>query len=126
MPSGTTATTRSDIETLFDNLPEPIDLEIDSTNENLYWTNRGEFTFGNSVNRGYVGSENKKVAALQFTILTRHLHEAIGLRLDMVNKHIYFVDMGGSLYRSNLAGKNKTVIYSGRATFTRLALAHIN
>ncbi|KAB8234452.1 3-hydroxyacyl-CoA dehydrogenase family protein [Aspergillus alliaceus] len=126
MPSGTTATTRSDIETLFDNLPEPIDLEIDSTNENLYWTNRGEYPFGNSVNRGYVGSENKKVAALQFTILTRHLHEAIGLRLDMVNKHIYFVDMGGSLYRSNLAGKNKTVIYSGRATFTRLALAHIN
>jgi hypothetical protein len=43
-----------------------------------------------------------------------------------VNKHIYFVDMGGSLYRSDLDGHNKTVIYSGKAAFTGLALVHLN
>lgn len=52
--------------------------------------------------------------------------QAIGLRLDKVNKHIYFTDLGGSLYRTDLQGGNKTVIYSGKAALTGLALTHIN
>ncbi|GAB1192889.1 hypothetical protein APSETT444_002088 [Aspergillus pseudonomiae] len=126
LPADSKPSTRTDIETLFENLPEPIDLEVDSENEFLYWTDRGEYPLGNSVNRAYVGSKPTDPSAAKFTILTRHLHEAIGLRLDKVNKHIYFTDLGGSLYRTDLEGGNKTVIYSGRAALTGLALTHIN
>ncbi|KAH8690712.1 hypothetical protein BGW36DRAFT_401091 [Talaromyces proteolyticus] len=124
--AGATAVTRSDIELLLENLPEPIDLEIDPDTEILYWTDRGEYPVGNSVNRTYVGSgrDSEVSAAPKFDILTRHLHEAIGISLDNVNKHIYFVDMGGSVYRSDLDGHNKTVIFSGKNAFTGLALTH--
>src|SRR5690606_14666589 len=44
MPAGATAATRKDIEVLFANLPEPIDLEIDSDTRLLYWTDRGDNT----------------------------------------------------------------------------------
>jgi hypothetical protein len=77
LPAGKTAATRSDIELLLKNLPEPIDLDIDTDTEILYWTDRGEYPTGNSVNRAYVGngSKNKVSAAPKFDILTRHLHE---------------------------------------------------
>src|SRR5712671_1773892 len=38
IPAGETAANRSDIEVFFDKLPEPIDLELDTTNRVLYWT----------------------------------------------------------------------------------------
>ncbi|KAL4804774.1 hypothetical protein BDV18DRAFT_161861 [Aspergillus unguis] len=130
MPAGATATSRSDIELLVEKLPEPIDLALDPDTEIIYWTDRGEYPLGNTVNRCYVGSDSnsnsnsKASAAPKFDVLTRHLHEAIGISLDSVNKHIYFVDMGGSVYRSDLDGHDKTVIYSGKNAFTGLALAH--
>ena len=77
MPSGESASSRSDVETLFERLPEPIDLDIDPDEELLYWTDRGEYPLGNSLNRASVG-KNSKVngnAAPKFDVLTRHLHE---------------------------------------------------
>lgn len=40
IPSGQTAETRKDIEVLFDNLPEPIDLELDTEKQILYCESR--------------------------------------------------------------------------------------
>ncbi|KAB8218899.1 hypothetical protein BDV33DRAFT_118270 [Aspergillus novoparasiticus] len=121
MSPGETVSNRSDIELLFDHLPEPIDLEIDANEDMLYWTDRGEYPQGNSVNRAFVGSPGPKKA----TILSRHLHEAIGLRIDHVNKHIYYTDLGGSVYRSDLTGANKKTLCNVGATFTGIALAHV-
>jgi len=42
---------RKDIELLYENLPEPIDLELDLANRTLYWTDRGDPPRGNTVNR---------------------------------------------------------------------------
>ena len=42
MPAGQTAANRTDIEVLFDGLPEPIDLELDLAKRLLYWTDRGQ------------------------------------------------------------------------------------
>jgi hypothetical protein len=36
---------------LYENLPEPIDLELDLANRTLYWTDRGDPPRGNTVNR---------------------------------------------------------------------------
>ncbi|KAJ5233166.1 hypothetical protein N7468_006122 [Penicillium chermesinum] len=121
MPSGATPSTRSDIETVFENLPEPIDLEIDTETEMLYWTDRGEYPLGNSLNRGYVGDKQKEKT---HELLSRHLHEAIGLKLDKVNKHIYFTDLGGTVYRTDADGKKKTAIYTGDNSFTGICLVH--
>jgi hypothetical protein len=40
---------RTDVEVLFEGLPEPIDLEIDVYNRVLYWTDRGDPPRGNTV-----------------------------------------------------------------------------
>ena len=57
IPKGETAANRSDIEVLFDRLPEPIDLELDLTNRVLYWTDRGDPPRGNTVNRASVDAK---------------------------------------------------------------------
>ena len=51
IPKGESPANRSDIEVLFDQLPEPIDLELDLKNRVLYWTDRGDPPRGNTVNR---------------------------------------------------------------------------
>src|SRR5271154_6704077 len=51
IPKGQTAANRRDIEVLFENLPEPIDLELDLEHRVLYWTDRGDPPRGNSVSR---------------------------------------------------------------------------
>ena len=51
IPQGQSSENRSDIELLYDNLPEPIDLDFDPVNRKLYWTDRGDPPRGNTVNR---------------------------------------------------------------------------
>ncbi len=41
LPSGQDASRRSDIEVLFEHLPEPIDLDLDLARRMIYWTDRG-------------------------------------------------------------------------------------
>ncbi len=47
MPAGATAASCTDIEVLFSNMPEPIDLDLDLATRAIYWTDRGD----NTVNR---------------------------------------------------------------------------
>ena len=42
IPPGQTAANRDDIEVLYRDLPEPIDLELDRENRIIYWTARGD------------------------------------------------------------------------------------
>ena len=51
IPKRETAANRTDIELLYDGLPEPIDLELDRKNRLIYWTDRGDPPRGNTVNR---------------------------------------------------------------------------
>src|SRR5258708_38296277 len=51
LPRGETTANRSDIELLFDGLPEPIDLELDLETRVLNWTDRGDPPRGNHVSR---------------------------------------------------------------------------
>src|SRR6202040_1813875 len=59
IPKGETATNRTDVEVLFDHLPEPIDLELDLKNRILYWTDRGDPPRGNTVNRAAIDVKRK-------------------------------------------------------------------
>src|SRR5262249_19140443 len=71
IPKGESPANRSDIEVLFDKLPEPIDLELDLKNRVLYWTDRGDPPRGNTVNRAPI---DKKAEP---EILITHLMEGI-------------------------------------------------
>jgi hypothetical protein len=126
MPQGQTATTRDDIRCLLEDLPEPIDLEVDEESGRLYWTDRGELPFGNSLNRvslNKTGSEIERSGHLGYEVLTRNLNEAIGLKLDLEHGHIYLTDLGGSVYRTDVDGKRKVQLHSDESrAFTGIAL----
>ncbi|GHJ86698.1 hypothetical protein NliqN6_3100 [Naganishia liquefaciens] len=83
IPEGSTAENRADTETLFDNLPEPIDLELDSASQMLYWTDRGDPPFGNTLNRYEVNKRHdpsaKPAGPIASLIIADHFPEAIGL-----------------------------------------------
>ena len=51
IPQGQSAANRNDIQLLYENLPEPIDLDLDVSIGRLYWTDRGDPPRGNTVNR---------------------------------------------------------------------------
>ena len=51
IPKGQSPSNRTDIELLYEKLPEPIDLDFDLANRTLYWTDRGDPPRGNTVNR---------------------------------------------------------------------------
>ncbi|KAK6218274.1 hypothetical protein LQW54_002801 [Pestalotiopsis sp. IQ-011] len=120
-PAGAGAKSRTDIERLFDGLPEPIDLEVDEEGGLLYWTDRGELPLGNSINRASLSD----VGTGKYDILARNMHEAIGLTIDKKNRHIYATDLGGSVYRFNMDGSNKQKFYNGEGAFTGIALSHV-
>src|SRR5262249_1336269 len=58
IPQGESPANRSDIEVLFDKLPEPIDLELDLKKRVLYWTDRGDPPRGNTVNRAPIAKKS--------------------------------------------------------------------
>jgi DNA-binding beta-propeller fold protein YncE len=105
IPKGQTPANRQDIEVLYDNLPEPIDLDLDLGNRVIYWTDRGDPPRGNTVNRAPmdVAPGKRKKPEIVFN----HLMEGIGLSLDLENKRMFLTDLGGSVYSANLDGSNK-------------------
>ena len=63
IPKGETPANRTDIEVLFDGLPEPIDLELDLKNRLIYWTDRGDPPRGNTVNRASMDADSENAGA---------------------------------------------------------------
>ncbi|MBB4169002.1 3-hydroxyacyl-CoA dehydrogenase [Rhizobium sp. BK538] len=120
MLPGETPTERSDIELLFDDLPEPIDLELDLDNRVLYWTDRGDPPSGNTVNCAPIDETNP-----QPKILVTHLMEGIGLALDLRGKRMFFTDLGGSLYAAKLDGSHRRVLLSAQGNLAGVAHAII-
>src|SRR5277367_1932655 len=77
IPKGQTPANRKDIELLYENLPEPIDLELDLDRRTMYGTDRGDAPRGTTVNRAPMdpaqGNGKKEPE-----ILFKHLMEGIG------------------------------------------------
>lgn len=82
----------------------------------MYWTDRGEIPFGKSLNRIRLAVNGLPVESISGPdgpeILTRHLKEAIGLKLDTCRSHVYLTDLGGNIYRCDLDGKKTEEIHS--------------
>jgi hypothetical protein len=114
---GENAANRSDIEVLFDQLPEPIDLELDLANRVLYWTDRGDAPRGNTVNRAPI---DKKADP---QILVTHLMEGIGIALDVPGNGMFVTDFAGSVYSADLDGKNERNFLYAQGNLTGIAYA---
>ena len=119
VPKGESPTNRSDIEVLFDQLPEPIDLELDLKNRVLYWTDRGDPPRGNTVNRTPI---DKKAVP---EILITHLMEGIGIALDVPGNRMFVTDFAGSLYSADLDGKNERNFLWAQGNLTGIAYAEV-
>jgi len=124
IPKGETAANRTDIETLFDGLPEPIDLELDLKNRFLYWTDRGDAPRGNTVNRAPLdGAFNKRQAP---EILLTHLEEGIGIALDFKGNRMFTTDLAGNIFCAKLDGLDKKPVLVAQGNLTGIAYAEIN
>ncbi len=100
VPDGETAEDRSDVEVLWDGLPEPIDLHLDG--EWLYWTDRGAPPAGNTLNRAPVPAVGEP--GLPPEILAEGFQEAIGLVVDGKAGVAYVSDLGGHIWLVPLPG----------------------
>jgi len=127
IPAGETAANRSDIEILFADLPEPIDLALDLTTRQIYWTDRGDPPAGNTVNRAAMdppaGFDPTRRADTE--ILVRDLNEAIGITLDLQRDRMYFTDLRGGLYSARLDGSEFAVLGRELGTLTGIAFAEV-
>jgi len=121
IPKGESAANRTDIEVLFDGLPEPIDLELDPNNRLLYWTDRGDAPRGNTVNRTSLDADFKKRPTPE--ILLTHLMEGIGIALDLKGNRMFLTDLAGSLYCAKLDGSDKKPLLVAQGNLTGIAYA---
>jgi NADH:quinone reductase (non-electrogenic) len=123
LPEGENASDRSDIEVLFDGLPEPIDLELDLTTRMLYWTDRGAPPRGNTVNRApmdVTGGPRKPPE-----ILARGLMEGIGIALDRGRARMFATDLAGSVYSADLDGSHPKQLLAAQGNLTGIAYAEL-
>lgn len=109
---------RSDIELLFDRLPEPIDLDWEPTTGYLYWTDRGDPPTGNTLNRARMQPGQPMLRE----ILLTGVHEAIGLAIDQPNGRAFVSDLGGFVRIVDLAHPgDEEIIFSGNGPLTGIA-----
>jgi hypothetical protein len=136
-PAGSPLEARADVEILFEGLPEPIDLA--HHDGFLYWTDRGDPPFGNSLNRADVtaslSTTRKARGPSKEVVIAERFHETIGLTIDPVGKKvsisilssvergltlvkIYVSDLLGSLWVTELDGTRKKAIIRDAGNFT--------
>ena len=125
IPKGEDAAHRSDIEVLFDGLPEPIDLDLDLTQRMIYWTDRGEGPRGNTVSRAPMNPQPgvNPSSRTDQQILMRNLQEAIGIALDVQGGRFYATDLGGTVYSARLDGSDQKAVLTGQGSLTGIAVA---
>ncbi|MDR3664310.1 MAG: hypothetical protein P4L86_28665 [Mycobacterium sp.] len=119
IPAGQTAANRTDIELLWKDLPEPIDLDLDNAGH-LVWTDRGAEPDGNTLNRGQVQPQLGP-----YTILSRGYQEAIGLATaDNVTYYVSELRSGGIRVINLADGTDQELAQLGPGV-TGIALAEL-
>jgi hypothetical protein len=113
IPKGEDAAHRADIETLFDALPEPIDMDLDLANRMMYWSDRGDPPRGNTVSRAPMDPHKGEQE-----ILASGLKEGIGMALDLKDGRMFYTDLGGNVYSAKMDGSDSKVLLSGQGALT--------
>jgi hypothetical protein len=123
LPRGHTPADRQDVELIYEELPEPIDLDIDQGSRMLYWTDRGDPPRGNTVNRAPLDAAPGKRPLPD--IVFDHLMEGIGLALDPKGGRMFITDFAGTVYSANLDGSHRKTLQFGLGNLTGIAYAEL-
>ncbi len=123
IPRGQTPTNRTDIELLYDKLPEPIDLDLDLENRRLYWTDRGDPPRGNTVNRAPLEATGGGRPPPE--IVFSNLMEGIGLALDPKHRRMFITDFAGTVYSANLDGSGQKTLLFAEGNLTGIAYVEL-
>lgn len=121
IPKGQDPAHRTDIQVLFDHLPEPVDLALDRKTRTMYWTSDGGDGPGaDAVNRAPMDPPAGYAPARRTDrqVLVTGLRGGIGIALDLSRGRMYFTDLGGNVYRANLDGSHEKVLLSDRGGLT--------
>ena len=121
LPAGESAPSRSDVEVVFKDLPEPIDLEIEPTTRTLFWTDRGDPPHGNTVNRAQLDTIGVSEPEIVFT----HLMEGIGIALDPAHNRMFVTDLGGNIWVAALDGTGNRPLRGVQGNLTGIAYAEL-
>jgi hypothetical protein len=124
VPNGQTASNRTDIEVLYEGLPEPIDLELDLHSRVMYWTDRGDPPRGNTVNRAPLDSVALGRPGPE--IVLTHLMEGIGIALDLQGDRMFITDFGGNVLAAKLDGSDAKPLLVAQGNLTGIAYAEIS
>ncbi len=122
IPKNESPDKRTDIEVLFKNLPEPIDLDIDFDRRVLYWTDRGDPPKGNTVNRAPLPDRPTNTEP---EIVFTHLMEGIGIALDIPGNRMFMTDLAGDVYLASLDGSTKRLVLAVQGNLTGIAYAEL-
>ena len=124
MPAGQTSITRTDIEILYDLLPEPIDIDLDLAAGYIYWTDRAD----NTVSRAPIEIPAGMTAATRKDrqILVSNVAVAIGVALDLPRGKVYYTSgSNGALGRVNLDGTQNESLIPMAGNLTGIALGEL-
>ena len=124
IPKGETPANRTDIEVLFDGLPEPIDLELDLKNRFIYWTDRGDPPRGNTVNRASTGRRFQQTSDVPRFCLRIWRRESGSLSISKENR-MFLTDLAGTIYSAKLDGSEKKPLLAAQGNLTGIAYAEI-
>jgi Low-density lipoprotein receptor repeat class B len=124
IPKGEDPAHRTDIQVLFDGLPEPVDLALDLKTRTMYWTSDGGTgPAADTVSRapmdppaGYDSAHRKDQQ-----ILVSGLRAGIGISLDLNHGRMFFTDLGGNVYSANLDGSGEKTLLSEMGGLTGIA-----
>jgi sugar lactone lactonase YvrE len=123
LPAGQDPAKRTDIEVLFKNLPEPIDLDLDLDTRTLYWTDRGDNTVSRAPLDPAAGFD--PTARKDREILVMGLSEAIGISLDLPRNRMFYTSLGGAVATAALDGKLPKTLLMGQGAVTGIMLAEL-
>ena len=124
IPAGQTSVNRTDIEVLYDKLPEPIDIDVDLGAGEIYWTDRAE----NSVSRASITIPAGVTAATRTDrqILVMNVATAIGVALDLARGKVYYTSgANGPIGRANLDGTGNETLIPMAGNLTGIALGQM-
>ena len=124
MPAGQTSITRTDIEVLYDLLPEPIDIDLDLSAGYIYWTDRADNTVSRApieIPAGFTAATRK-----DRQILVSNVAVAIGVALDLARGKVYYTSgSNGALGRANLDGTQNESLIPMAGNLTGIALGEL-
>jgi len=124
VPAGQTSSTRTDIEILYDKLPEPIDIDLDLGAGFIYWTDRAD----NTVSRARIEIPAGLTAGARTDrqILVTGVATAIGVALDLGRGKVYYTSgANGPIGRANLDGTQNESLIPMAGNLTGIALGEM-